>query len=91
MAFAEPEDVRGSLLTAPIRVEQDHLHLNARTEPDGSVLCEVTDTAGRTLRGPAAFSGDQADAEVADLSELRGQAVRLRFTVERARLFAFLL
>ena len=91
MAFAEPEDVRGSLLTAPIRVEQDHLQLNAQTEPDGSVLCEVTDTAGRTLRGPAAFSGDQADAKVADLSELRGQAVRLRFTVERARLFAFLL
>ena len=91
MAFAEPTDIRGTLLSAPIRVEQAHLHLNAQTEPDGSVICEVVDAAGRTIRGPAAFSGDDADAQIADVSELAGQAVRLRFTVERGRLYAFLI
>ena len=91
MAFAEPADVRGGLLTVPIRVEQDHLHLNAQTEPDGAVTWEVGDDGGRVVRGPGTFGGDDADAEVADLSGLIGQAVRVRFTVERARLFAFLL
>ena len=91
MAFAEPADTRGRLLTAPITVQQECLHLNAETEPDGSVICEVVDAAGRVIRGPTTFRGDDADAEVADLSGLVGQTVRVRFTVERARLYAFLL
>ena len=91
MAFAEPADVRGRLVTAPIRVGQTRLHLNAETEPDGSIVWEVVDGDANVVRGPGTFRGDDADAEVADLSGLVGQTVRVRFTVERARLYAFLL
>ena len=91
MAFAEPADVRGRLVTAPIRVGQTRLHLNAETEPDGSIVWEVVDGDANVVHGPGTFRGDDTDAEVADLSGLVGQTVRVRFTVERARLYAFLL
>jgi hypothetical protein len=91
MAFAEPADVRGRLVTAPVRVGQTRLHLNAETEPDGSIVWEVVDGDANVVRGPGTFRGDDAGAEVADLSGLVGQTVRVRFTVERARLYAFLL
>ena len=78
-------------MTAPIRVGQTRLHLNAETEPDGSIVWEVVDGDANVVRGPGTFRGDDAGAEVADLSGLVGQTVRVRFTVERARLYAFLL
>ena len=35
------------------------------------------------------FVGDSVDAVIADLSRWRGQLIRLRFTLDRARLYAF--
>ena len=35
------------------------------------------------------FEGDAVDTVIADLSRWRGQLIRLRFTLDRARLYAF--
>ncbi len=90
VAHAEPRDVCGDLTTRPIRVDGDELRLNAATERGGSIRVELTDEAGQPL-GPEAvtFEGDAVDGVIADLSRWRGQLIRLRFTLDRARLYAF--
>ena len=92
LACAEPIDTRGTLLSHPIRVQQGSLRINAATEAGGSISIEIQDAQGKAVL-PAAktFVGDQIDAEIADLSAWQGQAVRLHFVLDRARLFAFCL
>ena len=90
LAHAEPVDGCGRLTTRPILVDGDELLLNAATDRGGSIRVELTDESGEPLGPePAIFEGDDVDAVVADLSPWRGQAVRLRFTLDRARLYAF--
>ena len=90
VAHAEPVDGSGRLLTRPIRVDGDELRLNAATDRGGTIRVEVTDEAGEPLGpDPALFEGDEVDAVVADLAPCRGRTVRLRFTLEQARLYAF--
>ena len=73
-----------------VRVDGDELRLNAATDRGGSIRVELADEAGDPLGPePAIFEGDAGDAVVADLAPWRGQAVRLRFTLDRARLYAF--
>ena len=90
VAHAEPVDVEGRLTTHPIRVDGDQLRLNAATERGGSIRIALEDEAGKPL-GPGAvrFEGDDADRFVTDLSQWRGQLIRLRFTLDRARVYAF--
>ncbi len=90
VAHAEPVDGSGHLLTRPIRVDGDELRLNAATGRGGAIRVELTDESGEPLGAePAVFEGDDVDAVVADLGPWRGQAVRMRFTLDGARLYAF--
>ena len=85
------------ITTRPIKFSGQHLFVNAVI--DGSIRVEVLDAAGRviepfTLEGCVPVSGDGTRLAVKwkgapSLSGLAGQAVRLRFTLARARLFAF--
>ena len=71
-------------------MDGDELRLNAATDRGGTIRVEVTDEAGEPLGpDPALFEGDEVDAVVADLAPCRGRTVRLRFTLEQARLYAF--
>ena len=54
----------------------------------------ILDAEGRTLDESQPLTGDVTDAEVSwvsgsDLSAYQGEAVRLRFTLEDAKLYAF--
>ena len=90
VAHAEPVDGCGFLGTRPVRVDGNELRLNAATDRGGSIRVELADEAGDPLGAePAVFEGDAVDAAVADLAPWQGQAVRLRFTLDRARLYAF--
>ena len=85
------------ITTRPIKFSGRHLFINAGI--DGSIRVEVLDAAGRviepfTLEGCVPVSGDGTRLAVTwtgapALSALAGQVVRLRFTLTRARLFAF--
>ena len=89
----------GSVLTRPLVVEGGELRLNVDSWR-GQVRAEVLDAEeGRVLPG---FSRDECVPAVidsideplrwkekADLSELRGRTVRLRFCLLRAELYAF--
>jgi hypothetical protein len=85
------------ITTRPIRFSGQYLFINAGI--DGSIRVEVLDAAGRviepfTLEGCVPVSGDGTRLAVtwtgaAALSALAGRVVRLRFTLARARLFAF--
>lgn len=85
------------LTTRPIRFTGRHAFINA--DIDGEVRMEVLDAAGRVI---APYSIDRCMPMTGDatrlpvqwrggtsLAELRGQTVRFRFTLTRARLFAF--
>ena len=90
VAHAEPVDGWGFLATRSIRVDGDELRLNAATDRGGCIRVELADEAGDPLGPePAVFEGDAVDAAVADLAPWRGGTVRLRFTLDRARLYAF--
>ena len=88
---------RASLTTRPVRFSGGHLFVNASI--DGSIRVEVLDVAGRaiepfSLDRTLPVTGDATRLPVrwsggADLAQLAGQAVRFRFTLSRARLYAF--
>jgi hypothetical protein len=88
----------GELLTQPIRYQGEKLALNFVTGPQGSVRVEVQDAdgkplEGRTLADSQPLRGDAIDQAVswkagADLGRWAGKAVRLRFELKDADLFA---
>jgi hypothetical protein len=88
-AFAEPEDLTGTLTTRPVRVERGNLTINAETEPGGHIAMDILDPAENIVLATASFEGDEVHAGVADLSAHKNSAVRIRFQLDRARLYAF--
>ena len=89
----------GSVLTKPIKVEGGELHINVDSWR-GRVNAEVLDAEdGRPITGytkeesiPAVIDSIdemQSWKDRADLSELRGRTVRLRFSLLRAELYSF--
>lgn len=88
---------RTSIVTRPLRFSGSHLFINA--EAAGEIRVEVQDAQGRAIAGYAAADcvpvrGDSTKHPVrwrsnATLAALKGQTIRLRFTVNRSRLYAF--
>lgn len=88
----------GEMLTRPLRFDGSRLEINARTSKSGSIRAELCNQAGQPLPGFAAedcvpFSGDEIAWSVkwnreSDLSAHAGNAVRLRFILQEADLFA---
>jgi hypothetical protein len=89
----------GELITKPLRFRGQSLALNFSTSAAGSVRVEIQDANGQPLPGfalddcPPIF-GDTVERSVTwvkgrDVSALAGQAVRLRFVLNDADLFAF--
>ena len=94
---AMPEEP-GSLTTKPFRMGGEKLQINA-SAPEGRLAVEILDAAYRPLKGFSRkhcdpFSGDRVRHTVtwqgqAGLQELKGQTVRLRFTLVKACLYSF--
>ncbi|MFP6763123.1 MAG: hypothetical protein VB858_05885 [Planctomycetaceae bacterium] len=89
----------GELVTRPLRFKGNQLQLNFSTSAAGSLRVEIQNGDGQPLPGfrledcPDVF-GDAVARPVAwaggaDVSELAGQVVRLRFTLKDADLYAF--
>ncbi|MEX1231758.1 MAG: GDSL-type esterase/lipase family protein [Planctomycetaceae bacterium] len=87
----------GTLTTIPVRYSGDRLEINANVKPDGHIIVELLDGAGRPLEGVTAsekLSGDGLRHSVqfagtTDLSVHRGQPVSLRFKMKNAELYSF--
>lgn len=88
----------GELLTPPLTFEGDTLRLNFATSAFGGVRVEIQDAAGAPLPGftladSVEIYGDSVDRPVvwnhgSDVSTLAGRAVRLRFVLRDADLYA---
>lgn len=88
----------GELLTKPLVFKGSRMHLNVSTSAAGSLRVEVQDAKGRPLPGFALADcdvqfGDSVDRAVTwknnpNLGALAGTAVRLRFALKDANLFA---
>ena len=88
----------GELVTKPLTFQGTRLKLNFATSAAGSIHVEVQDAQGDPIAGHAlsdchiVFGDDLARTVLwtggADLSKLAGQAVRLRFVLRDADLFA---
>lgn len=89
----------GELVTKPVRFSGESLKLNFATSAAGSVRVEIQDEAGQPLPGfalsdCAPLYGNTIERAVTwiggrDVGELEGQAVRLRFEVKDADLYAY--
>jgi hypothetical protein len=89
----------GGLLTRPLVFSGRELRLNLSTSAVGSVAVEIQQADGQPVPGFALADcnlmyGDQLDRTVtwkngADLGSLAGKAVRLRFEMKDADVFAF--
>jgi hypothetical protein len=87
----------GTLITRPLRFSGSQLFVNAQI--DGELRAEVLDISGRPIDGfgidrAIAVRGDATRLPVtwsggASLAALANTPVRLRFTLNRARLFSF--
>ena len=88
----------GEMVTKPITFGGNHLHLNYSTSAAGAIQAEIQDEKGKTIPGyglqdMAPLYGDELDTVIAwrngsDLSSLAGKAIRLRFVLKDADLFA---
>jgi hypothetical protein len=89
----------GEFLTKPLVFDGGELELNYSTSAVGSVQVEIQDTEGNALQGygladcPEMF-GDEIDGVMAwnagtGVGDLAGKAVRLRFVLKDADLYAF--
>ena len=84
----------GTLLTRPFVLPAGELHVNAATN-DGSLRVAVCGENGVPVKGfdeSSEIRADKAAIQVSwqdKLERLRGQAVRLRFTLERGKLYSF--
>lgn len=87
----------GELLTRPLIFGGETLHLNYSTSATGAVRVEVQDESGKVVEGYGfddmdPLYGDELDAAVAwkggELGALAGRALRLRFALKDADLFA---
>ena len=89
----------GELVTRPVRFDGAKLALNFATSAAGSVRVELQDAAGKPLPGfalddcPPVF-GDAVDRVVGwngrpDLSKVAGRAIRVRFVLNDAHVYAF--
>ena len=88
----EANDQPGAMLTKPIVVTGDHLHVNAASH--GHLIAEVTDDIGAVLPGYTSLPmvKDRTDAALRfdrPLAALQGHTVRLRFHLKRANLFSY--
>lgn len=90
----------GQLLTKPFRFKGGSLHLNFSSSAAGSIRVEVIDEmTGKPVKGFAEEEcyevfGDAIDRRVewkigSDLTAIQGKAVRLRFILKDADLYAF--
>ena len=88
----------GELLTRPLTFVGKMLEINFSTSAAGSIRVEIQDSAGKPIHGFALddcpeIYGDQIGQSVAwkqgsDVSKLAGQAIRLRFVIKDADLYA---
>ncbi len=89
----------GELVTKPIVFSGKSLHLNFASSAAGQIKVEVQTLDGKAIEGYALdechdIFGDTVDRPVswkngADLSQLAGKAVRLRFALNDAHLYAY--
>jgi len=82
------------LLTKPFVLPAGELHVNAATK-DGSLHVAVCDEKGEPIKGFEASNAVRADKTAIPvhwpekLERLHGQTVRLRFTLEKGKLYSF--
>jgi len=87
----------GTLTTVPVRFSGKKLEINADVSPQGSLIVELLDAAGRPIPGvlpSITLLGDNLRHNVifpnnVNLNELSGQTVSLRFSLRDARLYSF--
>ncbi len=89
----------GELITKPLTFKGDRLHLNFSSSAAGGIRVELQNATGEPLPGytlddSSVVFGDTIDRVVtwkggADVAQLSGQAVRLRFELKDADLYAF--
>jgi len=89
----------GEMVTRPLTFSGKQLALNYRTSTAGSLRVEIQDTGGtpipgRALDGCPEIIGDQIERVVswkqdADIGDLTGRPVRVRFELKDADLYSF--
>ena len=77
------------VVTRPVTCNDQKLRLTADVLGGGSVKVTILDASGKTLDGVKTLAASETHAAVADVGQLRGQSVRVRFEIERASLYAF--
>lgn len=91
-------DTEGEFYTHPLRPEGEHLEMNARTAPGGSVKVELcadgVPLEGYSLADNIPFAGDQIWAplrwaEHPDISGLKGKKMQLHFVLSNAKIFGY--
>lgn len=87
----------GTLTTIPFKFQGDRLEINARTKPNGGIIVELLDAAGRPLKDYTAsdkFEGNDLRHTVTfennpNVAALQGKTISLRFRIWNAELFSF--
>jgi len=96
----EAGDQGGTLITNPFVLEGDRLQLNVDASGQGTIRVEILDATGKPIpeyvddhvksyEGVDATELEPAWKNHADLSALKGQVVRLKISLDNARLYSF--
>jgi hypothetical protein len=77
------------IVTRPVNCTDQTLYMTADVREGGSVKVTVLDAAGRALSDGRTLTASVTDAVAVDVAPQRGQAIRLRFDLEKATVYAF--
>jgi len=87
----QAKDKPGVVVTKPFKLEGDKLEVNVDAR-DGSLTIELLDKNGGAVAGFSSTSKGANELRLTpkwDLSKLKGRTVKLRFTLQNAKLYAF--
>lgn len=98
-ASMNARDKEGVLMTRPLTFDGKHLFVNAKVEKGGELRAEILDRAGKpvepfTLAACTPVKTGSTRTEIrwqgaSDLSVLKGQPVKVRFSLKKGELYSF--
>ncbi len=82
-------DSNGTITTKPVKCSSEHLAISADVSEGGSIAILISDEKENVIQTSETIISDASDKTVMRIGKFNGQMIRLRFELNRAKLYSF--